>query len=267
MWVGACMAFYEKKYLGISFLFLFVLLFLSFSPMVFADISKCANKTGFEKDDCIVANAKSASECTGIFSPTSREQCILRLATKPSDCELITDEAAAWGCVRGLFPPLESLKDCSKFPSKYLAKCEAFVTFQNNPEDISACWSLKYASQKECVEEYVTEKKISDPNFCLGVKDDFQVRCAYLATLNKYGLSSVLGKAEKSACEKYTGKIKEGCEQYFSFSGIAKGVMGSFFIGGAIFLLLGIIFVVGLIAVIIFVLTRKPNKPKPEKQK
>ncbi|MCX6802172.1 MAG: hypothetical protein NT067_03585 [Candidatus Diapherotrites archaeon] len=250
------------KKAGFSFL-VFALILLGIA--VFAAVPKCAGQTGFDKDDCIEANAVTAQDCAEIFSISQQENCILRVAKEPNDCELISNETTKWQCVKGLFPALESLADCTKLPSKYLSKCEAFVTFQNNPEDISVCWKLKYDSQEYCVEEYVTNRKISDPNFCLDVKEDFQARCAYLATLNKYGFGAVLGETEKGACDTYTGKIKDGCEQYFAFSSAANGAIGGFLTAGLIFFAAIVIFGLAAIVIVIYVLTRKKGQPEKPK--
>jgi hypothetical protein len=214
-----------SKKAGFSFLF-FALLF--FGVLASAGIWECEDETGSSKYDCIERNAQYAWECDDIPFSTQQERCILRVAEKPADCELISDDLQEWNCIKKLFPGLGSLGDCAKVPYKYLSRCEAFVTFQNNSEDISACWDLKYGSQGYCVEDHVRNRKISDPNFCLDAKEDFQERCAYLATSNKYGLGGLLGGAEEGACDSYEGKIKAGCEQYLSFMGAARGTASWF---------------------------------------
>jgi hypothetical protein len=210
------------------------------------------------------------SECYNMES-FQQKRCLLDRVEKIDDCRLLRDESTIYyeQCVERFINSMTDVNDCEKVPVTMQGKCFSYVTFNTNPDDISSCYSLNYAYQKDCVRIYLQKKRISDTNYCNEIKPDFQRECGYQTTLQKYPI--FLSNATKEVCNDYTGEIKSGCEDYFDFIKFSGKAIGGFF--GTMMLLVLIplvvilVIVVVIVVVIVIVATKKDKEEGKEKKK
>jgi len=224
----------------------------------------------------------SLEDCEEIHTPGERDRCYLNNAVNISDCFSISRTSTKEDCLDKFFQYFDKEEQCDEIPMVHRGRCLTFVLYNRDPKNISSCYSLHHTDQKDCIAFYIQKNGIKDLNYCLNVKEEFQRDCAYRAASNRYGFGPfVENNKSGQECQKYRGRIKEGCEDYFkrveaskkvvgAISGLFGSILGSIittFVLFGLFALLIIVLIIGAIVVIIVLLLRKRDEKKNKEEK
>lgn len=234
-------------------------------------LEECAIiKNQSEQDECYANNAQSPKECNNIQDFIVRDRCVAAQTQTIEDCWQVQAGATFFDsrekCFERFLPNVVNEDDCTKVPEELKSKCYSYMTLNQYPEDISKCYGLTFNYQEECIKTYISQREISDPNYCQNIKGDFQRSCAYQATLNKY--PPLVSKIDESICDQYTGEIKNGCLDYVKFRKTTKTFLTIFGLGAGgsilmiIFLsvLVPVIILVTLIIIIVLLIKKKKEE-------